>query len=53
LNNPNLIAIRKGIEELMPLMDVPQGKALTHQEIKKISEKASILSHIITDKMNG
>jgi hypothetical protein len=53
LNNPNLIAIRKGIEELMPLMDLPQGKALTHQEIKKISEKASILSHIITDKMNG
>ena len=53
LKNPNLIALRKGIEELMPMMDLPQGKALTHQEMKKLSEKASMLSHIITDKMNG
>jgi hypothetical protein len=53
LKNPNLIDLRKGIEEMMPMVDVPEGKALTHDEIKKLSEKASALSHIITDKMNG
>jgi len=53
LKNQNLIDLRKGIEEMMPMVDVPEGKALTHDEIKKLSEKASALSHIITDKMNG
>jgi hypothetical protein len=53
LKNQNLIDLRKGIEEMMPMVDVPEGKALTHDEIKKLSEKASALSHIITDKMKG
>ena len=51
LKNPNLIELRKGIKELMPMVDLPEGKALTHNEIKKLSEKASMLSRIITDKM--
>ena len=53
LKNPNLIELRKGIQELMPMVDLPEGKALTHDEIKKLSEKATMLSHIITDKMKG
>lgn len=53
LKNQNLAALRKGIEEMMPMVNVPEGKALTHDEIKKLSEKASALSHIITDKMKG
>ena len=53
LKNQNLIDLRKGIEEMLPMVDVPEGKALTHDEIKKLSEKASTLSHIITDKMKG
>ncbi|MBK8039761.1 MAG: hypothetical protein IPK22_21905 [Verrucomicrobiaceae bacterium] len=53
LKNQNLIDLRKGIEEMLPMVDVPEGKALTHDEIKKLSEKASALSHIITDKMKG
>ena len=53
LTNPNLIELRKGIQELMPMVDQPEGKALTHDEINKLSEKASMLSHIITDKMKG
>jgi hypothetical protein len=53
LKNQNLIDLRKGIEEMLPMVDVPEGKALTHDEIKKLSEKAAALSHIITDKMKG
>lgn len=53
LKNPNLVELRKGIQELMPMVDLPEGKALTHDEIKKLSEKATMLSHIITDKMKG
>lgn len=53
LKNQSLIALRKGIEEMMPMVDVPEGKALTLDEIKKLSDKASALAHIITDKMKG
>lgn len=53
LKNPNLVELRKGIQELMPMVDLPEGKALTQDEINKLSEKASMLSHIITDKMKG
>lgn len=53
LKNPTLQALRKGIEELLPLVDVPQGKALTHDEVKALHQKAAFLAHIITDKMNG
>ncbi len=53
LKNQSLIDLRQGIEEMLPMVDVPEGKALTHGEIKKLSEKAAALSHIITDKMKG
>lgn len=53
LKNPSLIEVRKGLEELIPLVDAPEGKALTQQEVAKLYEKAAVLSHIITDKMNG
>lgn len=53
LKNANLIELRKGIELMLPMVDVPEGKALTHEEIKKLSEQASSLARIITDKMKG
>ncbi len=53
MKNPTLQALRKGIEELLPLVDVPQGKALSHDEVKALHQKAASLAHIITDKMNG
>lgn len=53
MKNPSLQILRKGLEEMLPLLDAPEGKALTHDEVKKLFEKASTLSHIITDKMNG
>lgn len=51
--NPSIIELRKGLEEMLPLVDVPEGKALTLEEMQKLSEQASKLAHIITDKMKG
>lgn len=53
MKNPNLQTLRKGLEEMLPLVDAPEGKALTQEEVKKLHEKASSLAHVITDKMNG
>jgi hypothetical protein len=54
LKNPAIIELRKGIEEMLPLVDVPEGKALTLEEMQKLSELASKLFPIvITDKMKG
>ncbi|MGV3658979.1 MAG: hypothetical protein ACO1TE_02310 [Prosthecobacter sp.] len=53
MRNATLQALRKGIEELLPLVDVPEGKALTQEEVKALHQKASTLAHLITDKMNG
>ena len=51
--NPSLMELRKGLEALLPMLDVPEGKALTQAEVKALHEKASALAHIVTDKMNG
>ncbi|MBE2284050.1 MAG: hypothetical protein IAE77_11390 [Prosthecobacter sp.] len=53
MKNPNLQSLRKGLEEMIPLVDVPEGKALSQEEVKALHKKASSLAHIITDKMNG
>lgn len=53
MKNPSLIELRKGLEEMLPLVDAPEGKALTQEEVTKLYQKASALAHIITDKMNG
>lgn len=53
MKNATLQALRKGMEEMLPLVDVPEGKALTEEEVKVLHQKASFLAHLITDKMNG
>lgn len=53
MKNTTLQELRKGIEEMLPLVDVPEGKALTPGEVKVLHQKASSLAHIITDKMKG
>jgi hypothetical protein len=53
MKNPALQQLRKGLEEMLPLLDVPEGKALSLEEVKALYDKASTLSHIVTDKMNG
>lgn len=53
MKSPALQELRKGLTELLPLVDVPEGKALTPAEVKTLFQKASALSHVITDRMNG
>ncbi len=53
MKNVSLQALRKGLEGMLPLLDVPEGKSLSQEEVKTLYEKASALTHIITDKMNG
>ncbi|MDZ4406240.1 hypothetical protein [Prosthecobacter sp.] len=53
MKNPSLQTLRKGLEEMIPLVDVPEGKALSQEEVKVLYQKASSLAHVITDKMNG
>lgn len=53
LKNESLAALLKGLQEMLPLLNAPEGKALTHDEVKKLHEKAAALCHIVTDKMKG
>ncbi|MFO1486136.1 MAG: hypothetical protein U1F71_22430 [Verrucomicrobiaceae bacterium] len=53
MKNPALQTLRKGLEEMLPLVDVPEGKSLTLDEVKTLNQKATTLAHVITDKMNG
>lgn len=53
MKNGTLQELRKGIEEMLPLVDVPEGKALTQDEVKVLHQKASTLARTITDKMKG
>ena len=41
--------ITKGLKELMPLMDVPEGKVLSPAEVKALHDKASELAKAATD----
>jgi hypothetical protein len=51
--NPTLSQLRDGLKALLPLVDVPEGKALTLDEVKKLHTKASEMSRLITDQMKG
>jgi len=53
MKNPVLVDLRKGLQDLLPLVDVPEGKSLSLEEVKNLAQKASTLAHFITDKMNG
>lgn len=41
-------AVRKGLADLLPLIDGTEGKALTLEQVKVLSEKAAELSRIVT-----
>jgi len=53
MKNVSLQELRKGLHGMLPLLDVPEGKSLSKEEVKTLYEKASALTHIVTDKMNG
>jgi hypothetical protein len=42
--------LRKGLEELMPMVDVPEGKMLTLEEVKALNAKAEQLAKIVTGR---
>ena len=45
---PAVKKLRKGLEELLPLLDVPEGKVLTLDEVKTLAHKAGQLARIVT-----
>jgi ABC-type transporter Mla MlaB component len=44
---PIVKRLRKGLEELMPMVDVPEGKELTLEEVKPLAAKAAELAKIV------
>lgn len=52
-SNKTMTALHDGLKELVPLLDGAQGKPVPLDRVKILSEKASKLSHIITDAMKG
>ncbi len=47
-----LKGIREGLEKMLPMLDVPQGKALSELEVKSLSETASALATEVTSRLN-
>lgn len=45
---PPIKKLRKGLEELLPMVDVPEGKVLTMEEVKALRGKADQLARIVT-----
>jgi hypothetical protein len=45
--------LRKGLEELLPMVDVPEGKVLSMEEVKALGVKADQLAKIVTGQREG
>ena len=45
--------LRKGLEELLPMVDVPEGKVLTMDEVKALGAKADQLAGIVIGSRKG
>ena len=45
---PMIKKLRKALEELLPMVDVPEGKVLSMEEVKALREKANQLMRIVT-----
>jgi hypothetical protein len=48
---PYIVDLHDGLEAMLPLLDVPEGKAFTHQEVKDLREKAHLLSLVIQEQL--
>ena len=51
LESPVLKGIREKLEAVLPLMDVPQGKALSETEVAALAERAAELEKEITSRL--
>ncbi len=46
---PVMVKLRTGLQDLMPLVDVPEGKILSEDEVKALHKQATVLAKIATD----
>ena len=46
---PYMVDLIEGLNALLPLLDVPEGKAFTQEEVNSLREKAHLLSQVITN----
>lgn len=46
---PVMVALRTALQDLMPLVDVPEGKILSEDEVKALHKQATVLAKIATD----
>lgn len=51
--NPALATLKKGLDEIVPLMGGAEAKTLTEEQANKLAEKAAELARIVTDPMKG
>jgi hypothetical protein len=47
-----LTEIREGLEKMLPMLDVPRGKALRESEVKTLNELAASVAEVVTSRMN-
>ncbi len=51
--NESLKALREGFQALVPLMDVPQDKPLTKEQVQALSDQAAKLAAVVTGAMKS
>ncbi len=47
---PPIKKLKKGLEELLPMVDVPDGKVLSMEEVKALGAKSDQLARIVTNQ---
>lgn len=48
---PYIEDIHEGLQALLPLLDVPEGKAFTESEVNDLREKAHLLAKVVTNHL--
>jgi hypothetical protein len=51
--NASLKALREGFQVLLPLMDLPQDKPMTEEQVKALSDQAAKLAGVVTSAMKN
>jgi hypothetical protein len=46
---PVMVTLRTALQDLMPLVDVPEGKILSEDEVKALHKQATVLAKIATE----
>ncbi len=48
---PHLQTLHDGLEAMLPILDVPEGKAFTLDEVKDLREKAHLLARVVQQEL--